>query len=735
VLKEKLSRNRYPPVRRLFPTEVNKIMITKRPLLLLCLSACLLRAPAVFSNNDHADDAVTDHPAVMQLSMLTETQDDLHTHNASPADKFEDSVNHAGDVDSQAVSDATTQKQFSDEELDNLRQLFLQAEAAVKKGDDVNYFKLADQLTEYPLYPYLQYQWLRKHLGRERQVKHFLEEHGSSRYAGILKRQWLFHLAKNKQWQTFLQFYSKTSDKSLNCYYHRAQFKAGDKQAALNGAKELWSAGYSQPKVCDPLFAELKKSSLFNQELFWQRFDAALQNNKTSLAKYVKTLMTEGDQKTADLWLKLHRNPERHIPELLNIPETAQAPLMFSHAIHRLARKDVYQAIDLWDSNKHLFDVSNQRADKLEKSLAMKLAFKNESAAYERLGELNSSDYSSKAWRIRVALYEQDWPRVITAIEDLSSEDQKREKWLYWLARAYEETGKPIQAEELLTVLSNKRDFYGYLAADRLDRQYQLSHDPIDVTPEEIAEIKNHKEFRVANEFMMLDRSQQAKLQWWHALRQLNEDEVPAAAKLAQEWQWDEIAIFAIAKVEYWDDVELRFPLSYAEQIRQNAMQQDLDPAILFGLIRRESAFNKEARSPAGARGLMQIMPQTGRQIAKDLNERWQGKNSLYNPVRNLKYGSYYYQKLLSQFNGHYALALAAYNAGPHRVKKWLPDETIPADIWIETIPFRETREYVTTVLVYAMIYQQRMQTDELTMNDLTREVSPLTKVALNQDI
>ena len=121
-----------------------------------------------------------------------------------------------------------------------------------------------------------------------------------------------------------------------------------------------------------------------------------------------------------------------------------------------------------------------------------------------------------------------------------------------------------------------------------------------------------------------------------------------------------------------------------------------------------------------------QIMPQTGKQIARDLKERWTGKRSLYNPVKNLRYGSYYYQKLLTQFDGNYALALAAYNAGPSKVKKWLPDETLPADIWIETIPYRETREYVTTVLAYALIYQQRMQSNGLTMGLLTGEVQPL---------
>jgi len=705
-------------------------MIKNRLFLLIFLLACLLRSTALLSENEHAGDAATVPAAPMQLSMLSETEDDLHTGKIARTENTESNLFSEGDS-AQPVTETTTEKQFTDEELAELRKLYLRAENALKKKNDKNYFKLADQLEEYPLYPHLQYQWLKKHLDRESQVKHFLQEHETSRYANTLKRKWLYHLAKKGQWQTFLQYYSTTSDKSLNCYYHRAQFKTGDKQAALEGAKKLWVAGYSQPKVCDPLFTQLKKSSAFNQELFWQRFIAAMQNNKTSLAKYVKTLMTAGDQQTANLWLNLHHKPERYIPELLGSPETAQAPLMFTHAINRLARNDIYQAIDLWDNNKQRFDISRQDTDKLENRLALKLAYKNDSDAYDRLAQLNASDHKSKTSRIRVALYEQDWPRVIAAIKDLDIQNQELEKWQYWLARAYQETGRPIQAHELLSELSAKRDFYGYLAADRLNREYQLAHNPLDVTAEEITDIKNRKEFLAAHELMALDRENNAKLQWWHALRQLDKNKYPAAAKLAQQWQWDEVAIFTIAKVKYWDDVELRFPLSYSDKIQQNAELQDLNPVILYGLIRRESAFNKDARSPSGARGLMQIMPRTGMQIAKDLKERWSGKNSLYDPVKNLKYGSYYYQKLLNQFNGHYALALAAYNAGPNRVKRWLPDESVPADIWIETIPFRETREYVATVLVYSMIYQQRMQTDEFTMADLTREVPPLVEVAL----
>lgn len=700
-------------------------MIIKRAHLLLFISACLFGSPSVFSNSGPVNDSAKVEPAPIPLSVLKAARDDVAPDQGAAS-------NMAGEI-FRAEDAGISPQPPSEEQLAELRALFVEAEEVLADGDEDDFFELAGQLEQYPLYPYLQYQWLRKNLEQEDQVKHFLDRHQSSRYAGLLKSRWLYHLASNKQWQTYLQYYTGSSDSSLQCYYHTAQLNTGNRQAALNGAKKLWIVGRSQPRSCDPLFKELQASILFNDELFWQRFEAAMQNNNTSLARYVKKFMSAEQQQTADLWLNLHSKPERYLPELLSNAKSAQASAMFTHAINRLASNDVHKAIALWDDNKQRFAVNKKDTDKLENRLALKLALENDASAFDRLGQLDDSDDNSKAWRIRVALAEQDWPRVIIAIQDLGSDDQKQEKWQYWLARAYQETGNQAQAEELYTELSGKRDFYGYLAAERLNLGYQLGDDPLDVSAQEINAVSNHEQFRVAYEFMALDRIKDAKLQWWHALRQLDKSEIPAAAKLAQQWQWDEIAIFTIAKVKHWDDIDLRFPLSYSDKIHENALQHNLDPVILFGLVRRESAFNKDAHSPVGARGLMQIMPQTGRQIARDLNERWKGNESLYDPVKNLKYGAYYYHKLLNQFNGHYALALAAYNAGPHRVKQWLPAESLPADIWIETIPFHETRDYVTSVLVYAMIYQQLIQSNQLSMTDFTRVVQPQTDVALNQ--
>ena len=514
------------------------------------------------------DSPVTDTPGANtgKLDTKASTEEEFNTEDTS----IEADVNEKL-IESAQIEHQPAKEYFSDEELSQLRKLFLQAEEAVKQNNEAEYRQLASELKDYPLYTYLQYQWLKKHLNNSDEVKHFIQQNQDSRFARPLKKKWLYRLAKNKQWQTFLENYDETSDTSLKCYHHRAQYHVGEKQAALKGARKLWSAGRSQPRACDPLFAQLKKSKLFDQELLWTRFEASLSNNKYSLAKYVKKQMAQPHRARAELWLKLHRNPERHLSELYKKPKSAKAGLMFTHAVSRLAGSDLEKAITTWDDNKHLFDIDTKQVNKLDRKLAFKLVLRNEAGAYERLSQLDDADSQAREWRVRAALYEQNWPRVIDAIEALSESDQEREKWQYWLARAYAETGNTIQADLILNELSATRNFYGYMAADKVNSLYQLAHDPIKVTPDEIKAVKDRDEFRVAFELMVLDRDLEAKRQWWHALGQLNKDEIMAAAKLAQQWQWDEIAIFTIAKVKHWDDVEMRFPVSYSDKILENA--------------------------------------------------------------------------------------------------------------------------------------------------------------------
>ncbi len=197
----------------------------------------------------------------------------------------------------------------------------------------------------------------------------------------------------------------------------------------------------------------------------------------------------------------------------------------------------------------------------------------------------------------------------------------------------------------------------------------------------------------------------EARREWRYWLTQLTNREKLVAAKLANENGWFDRAIFTLSQVGYLDDVDLRFPKAFDKKINQHAKQQEINPAWAFAIARRESSFMTDAHSSVGAKGLMQLMPNTAKQLKRGSISR----QYLYNAENNIKLGTKYLRKLLDKSSGNQIIATASYNAGPYRVKKWLKDsDNLPADIWIETIPFRETRNYVKSVLAYQEIYQHQ---------------------------
>ena len=610
--------------------------------------------------------------------------------------------------------------------LQKQREKFFLAEKWLSTGEDSLFLKQAESLKNYPLYPYLKYQWLVDNLGQTNRVKAFLRDYKQTRYANLLSYKWQFYLAKNSQWAALVKNYRATSNTKLQCYYYWAKYKTGLKKEALQGAKNLWVVGESQPKECDAIFKVLKNSSYFSEVLTWQRFRASLAKGNVRFAKYLKRSMSKKAQYKAKLWLKIHSNPFLVENTQILKKQHVQAGLIFAHGIKRLARKDISKAVSIWDARKKEFKLDKEKAYKIERRLAMALALNRDKTAYNRLNQLEYLDEDAKEWRVRSALRTLNWAGVEKSISKLSQESQDTGRWKYWLARALEKEGRTKHANLIFSQLSENRSYYGYLSANKLNKHYQLVNHPVQVTKKALNEFKKKTDFLVVKELVEVNKLDEAKRQWWYSVKKLSKEDILIAAKYAQKLKWKQESIFTIAKAKYWDDVSLRFPMAYQVQVRKNAKLQKLNPAIIYGLIRRESAFNENAQSPVGARGLMQIMPRTGRQIAKQLRDKWKTKNSLFNPETNLKYGAFYYKQLLDQFNGHYALAAAAYNAGPHRVKRWLPeDNELAADIWVETIPFKETRGYVSAVLTYALIYQKQLKNSGLTMNDFMHDVLP----------
>ncbi len=599
------------------------------------------------------------------------------------------------------------------------------AEKLLEQGNELAFLTVSSTLVDYPLYPYLQYQWLKNNLSKTEQVLSFLSAYQKTRYADLLRSDWLEYLADNERWSEFIKNYQASDNTSLECQFYWAHYRLGNQQAALNKAKRFWVVGYEQPKACDRLLSALALSPVLTTDLVWQRFELALKADNKDLASYVQTLLPKPDQLIADLWFQVYKNPALIQSSQFLIGNEQQGRI-FAYGVDRMAKTDLDLAITVWDARKPSLMIDSQTVQQLERRLALALARNQDSRAYNRLNELVVNDAEVREWKIRVALLEQDWSHVAQALAGLTSEEKLMPQWQYWQARSMVVGGNLPQGQAIYNQLAEDRSYYGFMAADAVNKPYALADKPILVEGNSFQLLTETADFKVIEEFKILNRDVEAKRQWWFALKKLSKDQLKIAAKLAQQWQWHQVAIITLVKAEYWDDLALRFPVNYLSEVQRNAKRQDLEPAIIFGLIRQESMMDENARSAVGALGLMQIMPETGKQIAHKLKESWQSENSLFNPDINIKYGVFYYKQLLTRFDGHFALAMAAYNAGPNRVVKWLPvDKTLPADIWIEIIPYKETRKYVTSVLAYATIYQQRMQRNTLKIKSFLFDVRP----------
>ena len=604
------------------------------------------------------------------------------------------------------------------------RQDFLQAEQYLNQGRDDAYFTLAGALQDYPLYPYLQYEWLKLHLNDDKSVSAFLQAYPQSRYAQLLRQKWLLELGKNQQWPSFIENYHHTDDQEVNCLYLQARYQTGEQAIALESARQLWLSGKNQPATCEALFTLLLHAPSFNPAWLWERFQAALALDNGRLAQQVAALLPKDRQAEATLWLQLHKQPETVALDADWKHSYPQAGLLFVHAITQWLETEPVSAMHAWDSEKANYAIPATIAADTEKRLALALAFKHDPLAFERLAQLADKDDASREWAVRAALNQQNWLQAGLALDALTEEQKQQDKWQYWQARVLAVSGQTTQAADIFQHIAKNRSFYGFLAADRLQQSISLADRPLDITAQEIQQLQTTEAFQMVAEFLALHKNLEAKRQWRHATASLDQHQLTVAAKLAQQWQLPALAIATVAKANAWDDIALRFPLHYTAQIENLAANQQLDPAIIFGLIRQESAFDEFAESSAGAKGLLQVLPSTAQQIAQELHEGWQGENSLFNPDLNLKYGSYYYKKLLRQFHGAHLLAAAAYNAGAAKIKRWLPDkQALPGDIWIESIPYKETRNYVSTVFMNALIYQQRLHRNALKTGDLLPEV------------
>ncbi len=622
-----------------------------------------------------------------------------------------------------AVPSHATQELLALQNMEPQRKVYQQAMKALNKGDIKQFKRLKAMLPLYPLYPDLQFRDIKRRIHRlpKKDVHGFLAEQGDNQLGQRMRYIWLKALAKRGHWKSFLRDFDHNTMKSdrMRCLWVSAHAKTG-RPLPKDDIAELWNVAYSQNKNCDPAFAAWKKSGGINNDITWQRLHKAMQARKLPLTKYLSRQLSPKLQKLAALYREVHHYPARlkNMAKFSTKDAKLQSKLnqIVLHGFRTYAYKDAKSAYGLWlrYDSKNLFE-EKQRQETLY-TLARKLYQKGlRDEAKQLLAQYKVIDNTRLMESlIRESLAIQDWQMVRYWIDKLPEEARQSERWQYWLARSLEKGDQQptpgLQADAIYRKLAQERSFYGFLSADHVKLEYQLQHVPLSVDAEQKARLLNNASLRRAHEYFRLGDNLNANREWFNLAQKLEQKELKALAALTHDWQWHIKTIQGMAQLKYWDDLDMRFPLAYKDELKKAADATQVKQTLLYAIARQESAFAAQARSSAGAMGLMQLMPATAKQTAKKIGVKYRRKD-LYKPSSNIRLGSSYLNQLLQRFNGNRALAAAAYNAGPTRVDRWLKNASanLELDSWIETIPYRETRGYVQNVLSYSVIYAYRM--------------------------
>ncbi|MFR0675834.1 transglycosylase SLT domain-containing protein [Enterobacterales bacterium AW_CKDN230030176-1A_HGKHYDSX7] len=602
------------------------------------------------------------------------------------------------------AADLTLQRQYYDE-----------AKRALAKGDKGPYLRNAQALSDYPLTPYLAYDELTARLksASNAEIEAFLAAHGDLPQANWMKLRWLRWLAERGDWATFARYYDpKLNFTELDCLNGQYQLGHGQRAEGLATAERLWNVGKPQPAACDTLFGLWAAEGQLTEARRWHRAKLAAQARNYALANtLVNGLSTLGPQ--GRLLIEVAQKPE-----LLNQPSRF-APVdeamsdVVGLGLRRLARQDPQQAMSLLDDYAQRMHFSKDEQVAIAREIGLTLARRYDPRALELMTRYDPElrDDTVTEWRLRLLLRLGRWDDAHALTQRLPASLASTSRWRYWQARTLElAQPKNPQVPRLYKAVADERDFYGFLAAERAHTPYQLNHKPLVLSPQLIKKVRTTPGIERALEFHARGQIVDGRREWYHVSRHFSRDEKVAQARLAYDMRWYFPAIRTISLAKYWDDLDIRFPMAYRDTLVREAKVRGLHPSWVFAITRQESAFMEDARSGVGASGLMQLMPATAKETARKFDIPLASPAQVLNPEKNIQLGAAYLSQVHGQFNGNRVLASAAYNAGPGRVRQWLKGaKHLSFDVWVESIPFDETRQYVQNVLSYSVIYGQKL--------------------------
>ncbi len=605
-----------------------------------------------------------------------------------------------------------------------LREQFRAALTAASKPPEGAWKKLASELERehYPLYPYVELAALRARMARldRSDVEQFLARWSDTLPASDLRNDYLRELARRTDWAAFRALWKPSDAHDLICDELRARLATGARLTYAD-VEPLWQGARALPSDCDPVLQAARAQGALDDSHVWQRLERGALAGSVEATSEAAALLDGSDRADADRIVAVLRNPPAEFANARQWTDAARTRDAISYGIARYARRNSAAAETAWADLEARFKWDEVQKDRILNALALYRSTSYSPDAMARLKALpeDARDEATREWQVRVALAAADWKQSLAALDELTAAQKADAHWRYLRARVLTKLGRAADAAPVFADVAREANFHGFLAADWIDRPYTIC--PLELAGSRKTEesLTRNPDLERAFEFRELGMLAEARREWNFAIGKFDERQRRLAADLAFRRGWYDRAVFAFsADPQTLRLYEQRFPVAMEKVVRHEARASGLDPAWAYAIIRAESAWMTDARSAADAYGLMQLLPGVAKQVAKADKLPYGSARDLFNPNLNVQLGTRFLARMADAYDGSPWLASAAYNAGQAPVGRWIDARgALDPDFFIETIPYKETREYVARVLAFSVIYDWRMNRTVLALS------------------
>ncbi len=564
------------------------------------------------------------------------------------------------------------------------------------------------------LFSHLYQQWLSKNIESisAKQATEFISNSEFKAAAWFFESSWWAELIRREDWPQVETALANSKDAHWACHYLLAR-QAQKKSLADAKIKSLWLTGKSQPDHCDPIFALWIPKQADADQLVWDRQIKAFYSRNSKLVRYLNRFYQSGDFKSDAAFLaKVYQDPKLVITQTYK-PDSSRMREIALAAVNRMAFRDPRSASNLWlQIVKVTPSITKDEITKASRYLGIAMAKQAlpEADYWLSIADSEKKDRIVQHWRLQIALSSKDYTRVLSLYQSLHSSLKQTDQWQYWSGIAQLTIDGYLKNDNPLYNLSQRRLYYGFLAAGVLGKEPSLNSNP-NYAPITLTALEKKPSLKRAKALFDLGDLERAQVEWNLTVRNLDNQTQHAAAQLAFNWGWYEKSSQAAGWSGRYDLIDLRYPNAFQSLVEKYTDELNIPEYWVYGVMRQESRYMTAAVSHAGAHGLMQIMPATASQVSKRYKLPFSKTKDLHNPTTNIAIGSHYLDELLERYQ-HPVYATAAYNAGPSRIDVWQTRFPNEITIWIESIPFDETRNYVKSVMAYSQIYALTLNHD-----------------------